>query len=196
MNNPNVGIKFVTVAGLIVILTLALVSPAAALTVSGEMVLMVDGSGDSDVSVQVAMMDFTPGYEFGYMQGGTFVPVVMSGATFGATSFAGGSLVDFAIRDGATGTIEMASAGSATMEFTGLIPAAQSQNPEVAFDYFQNLTITWDMGNNDIVANFYGRYDGFAPASSASVPEPAGIMFFLGPTLIGLGLLGRKRRVK
>jgi hypothetical protein len=126
-------------------------------------------------------------FYFGYIGAGdTFQMIVPSALNIGTAFFTGGSIVDFAIRD-ATDTITRASQGTAEMIFSGDIAASNSENPIVLDDYWQNLTITWSIGNNDMAFNIGGSKDGFAP-----VPEPA-TMLLLGTGLIGLAGLGRRK---
>ncbi|MDB4433464.1 hypothetical protein N9166_01875, partial [bacterium] len=86
-----------------------------------------------------------------------------------------------------TSDIYALSDGLATMGFTGDVLAAHSENPVVPFDYWQNLTVTWSLGDNDFVFNIGGPADGLAPASMAShAPEPgAALLFGVGFVVVG-----------
>ena len=171
----------------IALLGLSSVAYALPLTTSSVPVLMIDGGGDGDASVSVMVSDTSPGFDFGYIGAGdTFQMIVPSALNIGTAFFTGGSIVDFAIRDAAD-TITRASQGTAEMIFSGDIVASNSENPIVLDDYWQNLTITWSIGNNDMAFNIGGSKDGFAP-----VPEPA-TMLLLGTGLIGLAGFGRRK---
>jgi len=146
---------------------------------------MIDGN-DDDTKVNIGVLDATSDdYHFGYYSEGFFkIP--------GATSFSGGSVIDFAIQN--AGTITRASEGTAEMVFSGAISASNSANPVVSDDYWKGLAISWsDGGGFDMVGNISGLYDGFAPAPAPThAPEPA-TLFLLGTGLIGLAGFGRKK---
>ena len=163
--------------GVMVFTPSAMASPMT-LTAS-QPVRMIDGI-DAGSSVSVFLIDNSLGYDFGYWTGSGFQDVPT-----GFANFSGGSLVDFAIQDSG-GMVSKLSDGTAEMYFSGEVDASQSQNPQVSDNYYQNLTITWTSGNNDIVVSMSGATDGF------SVPD-ASIMLLLGPSLLILGLLGRKK---
>jgi hypothetical protein len=176
-------------AGAILALVLGFATAAGATPLSlasSEPVLMVDGSGDGDATVTIGVSDTSSGFDFGFFNGG-FNVILPDFSSLGVYNFGGASVVDFAIRDTATSDVYKLSDGLAAMDFSGDVLAANSENPVVLFDYWQNLTITWSVGNNDIVFNIGGSNDGFAPASLAThAPEPgAALLFGVGFILVG-----------
>lgn len=163
---------------------------------SSSPVVFIDGAGDLDAMVSVVVGDTSSGFDFGHvLYDGAFVTILPDSASMTIFSAAGGDIFDFAVRNSWNGVVAAKlSDGSASMYFSGDVAAVNSAHPNVAYDYWQNLTITWTFGNNDFVFNFGGPDDGFAPASmlsSTPVPEPSSI-FLLGGGLIGL--LGLRRR--
>ena len=165
---------------------------AIPLMTSSTAVMMIDGVGDNDIMVNVGTVDTSTDIDFGFINtGGDFVAIVSGFQYYGSHSFKGGAIVDFAIRDSMGGNITRASEGTAEMFLSGDVLATSSAQPTVLKNYWQNLTITWASGNNDMVVNLSGVDDGFAPAP-APAPEPA-TMFLLGSGLLGLAGMGRKR---
>lgn len=165
---------------------------ALPLTTSSMPVLMIDGVSDNDKMVDIASVDVGNDFDFGFINASNnFQTIVAANSVYSTCQFDGGSVIDFAIRDSAN-NITRASEGTAVMYFSGDIDASLSANPIVDGNYWQNLTITWTSGNNDMVVNLKGVDDGFAPAP---VPEPA-TMLLLGSGLIGLAGMGRKKFFK
>lgn len=186
-------------SGIVIITALAflgLTPKADALTISSEEILMIDGTGDGDSTVTILAFDLLRDFEFGYKTGVSFTKI-SSGA--GVASFEGDTLVDFAIRNTASGDITAASDGAATMDFWGNISAENSEHPEVEFDYWQGVNIWWTPTSfpDDILITLSCNTDGIAPVSYTgySVPDAA-IMFLLGPALLVLGVIGRRKTKK
>ena len=155
------------------------------MTTSSSRVQMIDGTGDDNLTVDVFISDTSANSSFGYIGSGNSFHEILGNFY----SFTGGSVVDFAIRDSAS-NITRASEGTAEMVFSAPKDWSYSENPVVPTDYWQNLTISWGPGNNDMVVNMGGANDGFAP-----VPEPA-TMLLLGTGLIGMAVRGRKKMIK
>jgi len=178
--------KFTLPVALVLSLACGFATTAGAMQMSSSVpVLMIDGVGDANATVGIQVFDTSTGYDFGYYDGG-FNLILDDSNLFATTTFAGGDIVDFAIMNTTTGEITKLSDGTATMNFTGVVLASNSQNPVVSNDYYQNLTITWTIGNNDFVVNMSDIYDGFAP----SVPEPSAALVF------GLGFVMFERIVR
>ena len=158
---------------------------------SSVMVQMIDGTGDDNSTVSVGVMSVN-NYDFGYWDDSSdaFVAITNEWNFWGSATFSGGSLVDFAIRDNESGgEISRLSDHSAVMRYWSPIEAENSENPVVNGDYWQNLSITWDLGSDSVVATIYGSSDGFAP-----VPEPASLALLGVGALAAATVVGRRRK--
>lgn len=188
-------------------------TPAAAtgldpLRVDGPgLVLAIDGI-DSNPHVKTFNIDATlplGGYAFGYLEDAGFVPFSLSlspaGSWVGTHAFAGGTLIDFALKQHSTGTIFNLSnpADYADQLYFFPIDASLSENPVVPFTYYNKLVLEWDLDGNGFHPFFDPRFtltvavnphDGFAP-----VPLPATAVLF-GGGLAGLGIERLRRYAK
>lgn len=182
----------------------ALLTPDLALGAPG-LVLMVDGQ-DSNVTVNIAALDGTfpiGRYDFGFVAGSSYNRIT---STIGSYTFAGGTVVDFALRDqGSDNTFGTGDdvvysisnpADYADQWYYTPIAASNSRNPVVNNPYYHTLALLWDLDRNGVVdAGFdigvstplFGT-DGVAP-----IPLPAAV-WLLGSGLLGLVLVRRRRQ--
>lgn len=172
-------------------------------------VLMIDGTDrNSNVSIRV-LLD-TPdrsAFDFGFMSNNAFVVITGKSRTQGSYTFAGGSIIDFALRDkgadGLFGTSDdliyrlSASSGYAAESYFAPINPAKSRHPVVTDSYFQDLTLNWDL-NHDGIFDAHVRleikgskYDGMMPAPM-TVSLPASY-WLLGSGLAVGGITLRRR---
>ncbi len=173
------------------------------------MVLMVDGT-DRNASVSLLVRLDTPNrsaFDFGFMNNDIYVPITGKSRAKGSYTFAGGSIVDFALRnrggDGLFGTADdliyrlSDGAGYATQYYSAPVSATRSRHPVVTGTYFQDLKLSWDLNLDGIVdaralLNVRSsKYDGMMPAPLAvSLP---GATWLLGSGLAVLGVTARRR---
>lgn len=186
------------------------VSPAELFVNDPARVLMVDGSDRySNVTIQVRLD--TPdrsAFDFGFMNSNTYIPITGKSRTRGGYTFAGGSIVDFALRnkgtDGLFGTSDdliyrlSDSAGYAEQHYFAPIKPAKSRHPAVSSFYFHDLGLSWDLnldGTFDAHALLEirgSKYDGMMPAPMAvSIPTTS---WLLGSGLAVLGVTVRRRK--
>lgn len=200
--------RFVMVLGLLV------ASEAQALVVSDpSLVLLIDGNRDTDTTVELRSvkrdniatgMATLTNYDIGYVSGGSFTPIPKW------MDFDGGTTMDFAIRaiadDGysSAGTVYSISNSNDYVDFTfrHMVIAADSEKPVVTDDYFKRVDMYWDLDRNGVwdvgwemvrtgksYDDTYGDGLFFAP-----VPLPPAVFLF-GSALVGLAIIGRRRRV-
>ena len=186
----------------------ALLTPALAVDGPG-LVLMVDGL-DRNVTVNISALDGTlplAKYDFGFVAGGSYNLITNQfGTTFGSYTFAGGAMVDFALRDRGSdntfGTVDdmiysiSNPADYADQWYYTPIAASNSRNPVVSSPYYHTLALLWDLDRNGVmdtgfdigVSTPLSGTDGVMP-----VPLPAAV-WLLGSGLLGLaGSLRRKK---
>jgi hypothetical protein len=188
-------------AGAGLLLLSAPLSSAFALTVTSPgSVLMIDGVGDSNTTVQITALDASfpiSQYEFGFLSGSSFTSITST--IDWSYTFNGGDVVDFALREIASNTIyDIANAADyANQTYSLPIDPSYSQNPVVTSPYYHGLTISWDLNHDgytdpgfDFAVTPLLSNDGMAPTV---VPLPAAAWLF-GSGLFGLGALARRRR--
>jgi len=139
------------------------VSPFELFVNDPAQVLMVDGKDrHSNVSIQVRLD--TPNrsaFDFGFISNDGFLPITGKSRKQGDYTFAGGSIVDFALRnkgsDGLFGTSDdliyrlSDSAGYASQHYFAAIDPARSRHPVVMEFYYQNLSLNWDLNLDGLV---------------------------------------------
>lgn len=160
--------------------TATALSAEPSLVIASEPILMSDGSGDGYVDIMV--FDTETDFNFGYYDG-AFHQILSASGFMATQTFADGDIVDFAIQSAAdSSTIFKLSDGIATLVFAGPTD-----------DYWENVTITWAVGNNNLVMAMSSG-DGFAPSytttSVAAIPEPTAALTFA----VGLAVAGWRVR--
>ncbi len=186
------------------------VSPSELFINDPSRVLMVDGADrHSTVSIRVKLD--TPdrsAFDFGFMNNDVYIPIMGKSRKKGGDIFAGGSIVDFALRnngaDGLFGTSDdliyrlSDNAGYAAQHYFAPIDPAQSRNPAITDSYFRDLGLNWDLnldGTIDARTQLQirgSRFDGMTPAPMAvSLPTTS---WLLGSGLAMLGVTVRRRK--
>src|SRR3989344_4232097 len=147
-------------------------------------------------------------FVFGLISNDSFLPITGKSRKQGDYTFAGGSIVDFALRnkgsDGLFGTSDdliyrlSDSAGYASQHYFAAIDPARSRHPVVTESYYQNLSLNRDLNLDGLVDAHAllkirgSKYDGMMPAPMAvSLP---GASWLLGSGLAVLGVTARHRK--
>lgn len=186
-------------------------------------VQMVDGA-DRDSGVSIRFWLSTPSraaFDFGFMDNDSYTSITGRSRTQGRYTFAGGALVDFALRnygsDGLFGTSDdliyriSDSAGYAQQRYFAPIDPTRSSNPGVTQTYYQDLSLNWDLNLDGLfVAHTLiefkkSKFDGMMPATvtgsgpvpsevPTAVPVPATLWLF-GSGLLGLAATVRRLKV-
>jgi len=186
------------------------VSPSELYVNDSLKVLMVDGV-DRNASVSLLARLDTPArstFDFGFIRNDGFLSITGKSRKKGHYTFAGGSIVDFALRskggDGLFGTSDdliyrlSDNAGYASQHYFAAIDPGKSHHPVVTEPYYQILSLDWDL-NLDGLADAHAllkirgsKYDGMMPASVAvSLPSAS---WLLGSGLAVLGVTARRRK--
>ena len=159
---------------------------------SGQKVLVVDGIGDgpTNTTVTPTVTSFLGDFTFGQVDGGgTFSEIVS-----GVTALAGGTFIDFAIKDNTTmavSSLTMPNFAVITGTFDTEVPSTSAQVPSLPTgSYFNTLNLLWTVGGINVSAQFLNagaNVDGFQP-----VPIPSAALLF-GTGIIGLIAFARRK---
>lgn len=172
------------------------------------LVLIVDGMdhGASDTTFNVDATFPVTRYEFGFVDAGSFTPIALNpngpASLYGTYQFAGGTLVDFALRDTTDARVyRMADPlDYADQIYSNPIDPSHSVTPVVSSTYYNTLVLEWDLDRNGFDAlmdpgftltQALDPYDGMMAVPNP-VPIPASLLLF-GSGLVGLAGLRHRR---
>ena len=179
---------------------------------SGVVYIAAGKGQDTQVNLQVrAQWGHSAGYQFGYVDGSVFLPIINEKGTKGNLTFQNGTLVDFAVRnkgaDGIFGTTDDGlfrlsdASGYATQTYSRPIKRTRSNAGNPA-DY-RKLTLQWDLNNdniNDLTVLLKSTTHGagvhfVASATPVPVPVPAAL-WLLGSGITGLTAFLRRGKAR
>lgn len=187
------------------------VSPSELFVNDPAQVLMVDGKDRySDVSIRVRLDTLNrSAFDFGFFSNDNFLSITGKSRKIDDYTFAGGSIVDFALRnkgsDGIFGTSDdliyrlSDSAGYTSQHYFAAIDPAKSRHPVVTESYYQNLSLGWDLNLDGLVDARVmlkirsSKYDGMMPVPMAVSLPGASWLLGSGLAMLGVTVIRRKR---
>jgi hypothetical protein len=190
---------------------MTVIPPGTLIVTTPGTVLMVDGtdSGTGDKTYNVDATLPVAQYDFGFVDAGMFNAIALSpsgpASLTGTFTFAGGSIVDFALRDTLSGDVYAMSdpLDYADQFFLYPIDPSHSANPVVTTTYYHALVLEWDLDHNGFDEWFdpgltltyaVNQYDGMLPVG-APIPVPASAALF-GSALAAWGGAGWFRQFR
>jgi len=184
------GMALIVAAGMFWLFSSEPARAALIVTAPGP-VEIIDGT-DAGAGVVTFNIDLTiplSGYDFGFMNGNSFVPIALApsgpASLYGTYTFSGGDLVNFALESTSTNTVYTIADPSnyATQIYYNPIDPSHSVNPVVTTPYYNTLLLEWNLLGGDFDPNIdpmltltqaINPYDGMAPV----VPLPASALLF------------------